>query len=61
MARTPEDVLARRTRSLFLVAAASMEAAPVVAKTLASERDHNEEWQRKQKEAYLKVAKNFLF
>lgn len=61
MARTPEDVLARRTRSLFLDAAASIEAAPVVAKILASELDQNEEWQRKQIEAYQKVAKNFLF
>jgi glycerol-3-phosphate dehydrogenase len=31
MARTIEDVLARRTRALFLDAAAALEAAPVVA------------------------------
>ena len=31
MARTVEDVLARRTRALFLDARAAMEAAPVVA------------------------------
>ena len=37
MARTVEDVLARRTRALFLDARAAMEAAPAVAKVLAKE------------------------
>ena len=36
MARTVEDVLARRTRSLILDARASMEAAPAVARILAA-------------------------
>ena len=37
MARTVEDVLARRTRALFLDARAAMEAAPAVARLLAKE------------------------
>src|SRR5581483_1699215 len=37
MARTIEDVLARRTRSLFLDAAASLAVAPRVARLLATE------------------------
>jgi glycerol-3-phosphate dehydrogenase len=40
-----EDVLARRTRALFLDARASLEAAPGVAALLAGELGHDEAWQ----------------
>lgn len=57
MARTVEDVLARRTRSLLLDAAASGRAAPLVAHYLALELGRDEAWQRDQVRAYLEVAK----
>lgn len=61
MARTVEDVLARRTRSLLLNAKASIEAAPIVAKLLASElkKDHN--WEKEQVEAYTSLAKGYVY
>ena len=42
MARTVEDILARRTRALFLDARAAMEAAPAVADLLARELNRSE-------------------
>lgn len=48
MARTVEDVLARRTRALLLNAKASIEAAPVVAALLAKELGRDQAWQDKQ-------------
>ena len=39
LARTVEDVLARRTNALFLDARAAIGAAPLVASTLAKERE----------------------
>ncbi len=46
MARTLEDVLARRTRSLLLDARASAEAAPEAARLLARELGRDEAWAR---------------
>ncbi len=45
MARTVEDVLARRTRALFLDARASLEAAPEVARLMAETLGRDERWQ----------------
>lgn len=59
MARTVEDVLARRTRSLLLGAKASIEAAPVVAALLARELGHDEKWQQQQISDYTKLAKGY--
>lgn len=56
MARSVEDVLARRTRSLFLDAAASLEAAPQVAMLLAAELGVGEDWQQEQLAAYRSLA-----
>ncbi|MGI0483988.1 glycerol-3-phosphate dehydrogenase/oxidase [Pantanalinema rosaneae CENA516] len=56
MARRVEDVLARRTRSLFLDAAASLEAAPNVAMILATELGFSQEWQQQQVAAYRSLA-----
>jgi glycerol-3-phosphate dehydrogenase len=59
MARTVEDVLARRTRSLLLDARASVEVAPRVAALLAGELGRDEEWQRRQVAAYGEVARGY--
>jgi glycerol-3-phosphate dehydrogenase len=46
MARTVEDVLARRTRTLLLGARSSIEAAPKVAGLMARELGKDEAWTR---------------
>ena len=48
MARSVEDVLARRTRSLLLDARASIEAAPRVAELMAAELGKDEAWVKDQ-------------
>ncbi len=60
MARTVEDVLARRTRSLLMDAGASIEAAPEVAQIMAAALGRNRHWQEEQVEAYRTVARNYL-
>ena len=59
MAQTVEDVLARRTRALFLNAKATIEMAPKVAKIMAVELDKDEEWENSQVEKFLKVADSY--
>jgi glycerol-3-phosphate dehydrogenase len=59
MARTVEDVLARRTRALFLDAEAARESAGRVASILAGELKRDEAWQRSQVEAFLKVSEGY--
>ncbi len=61
MARTVEDVLARRTRALLLNAKVSIEAAPAVAAILAKELGRDAEWQRQQIEDYTTLAKGYVF
>jgi glycerol-3-phosphate dehydrogenase len=56
MARTVEDVLARRIRVLFLDAEAAVAAAPRVAQLLASELGRDAAWQSDQVTKFLKVA-----
>lgn len=60
MARTVEDVLARRTRALLLDARASLEAAPKVAALMAQELGRDPEWQRQTVEAYTAVARHYV-
>lgn len=60
MAMTVEDVLARRTRALFLDAAAAIEAALVVASIMAMEMNMNEDWIDKQVNAFKQVAQTYL-
>ncbi len=60
MARTVEDVLARRTRALFLDAKASMEMAPEVAKLMAAELDQNRKWQKQQVQEFRELAAGYL-
>jgi glycerol-3-phosphate dehydrogenase len=59
MARTVEDVLARRTRALLLDARASVEAAPAVARLMAEELGREEAWEAAQVEAYREVARGY--
>jgi len=59
-ARTVEDVLARRTRALFLNAAAALAAAPEVARLLARELGHDAAWQARQVESLRVIAGTFL-
>ena len=60
MARTVEDVLARRTRSLFLDARASIEIAPAVAHLMAKELSRPPSWEKSQIEHFQSLAKNYL-
>jgi len=60
MARTLEDVLARRTRSLLLDARASAEAAPEAALLLARELGRDGAWAALQTEAYRRLAAGYL-
>jgi glycerol-3-phosphate dehydrogenase len=60
MARTVEDVLARRTRALILDAKTSMEIAPKVATIMAKELKNNKAWEKDQVSNYLTLAQNYL-
>jgi glycerol-3-phosphate dehydrogenase len=60
MARTVEDVLARRTRALFLNARAAMEMAPAVADLMASELGWDETAKARQLSAFREVAEGYL-
>jgi len=61
MARSVEDVLARRTRALFLDARAAIDAAPRVAECMAAELKRDEAWQREQVAAFLKTASAYVY
>ncbi len=61
MARTVEDVLARRTGALFLDARASMDAAPETARGMARELGRDERWEAEQVAAYRALASRYLF
>jgi len=60
MARTIEDVLARRTRALFLNARAAQEMAPAVAGLMASELGWNDGFSARQLEVFRHTAQNYL-
>ncbi|PAP75363.1 glycerol-3-phosphate dehydrogenase/oxidase [Rubrivirga marina] len=60
LARTVDDVLARRTRALLLDARASIEAAPEVAALLAAELGHDKEWEAGQVEAFVEIARGYV-
>ncbi|RYY29170.1 MAG: glycerol-3-phosphate dehydrogenase/oxidase [Sphingobacteriaceae bacterium] len=60
LARTIEDVLARRLRVLFLDARAAIKMAPAVADLLASELNYNTEWKEKQLQTFIKLANQYL-
>jgi glycerol-3-phosphate dehydrogenase len=60
MARTLEDVLARRTRALFLNARAAIEMAPAVAHLCAHELVRNNQWEADQVQSFTETARNYL-
>jgi len=60
MARTVEDVLARRTRALFLNAGAAISLAPKVAAIMAEEMNKNKDWIDTQIAAFNAVAANYI-
>jgi glycerol-3-phosphate dehydrogenase len=60
MARTVEDVLARRTRALFLNARAAIEICPAVAKLMAAELGRDETWEHEQVAEFERLAAGYL-
>ncbi len=60
MARTVEDCLARRTRTLQLDARESLRLAPRVAEIMAQEMGYNKKWEIKQIEAFTSLAKGYI-
>jgi glycerol-3-phosphate dehydrogenase len=60
MARTVEDVLARRTRALFLNARAAIEMALLVAELMAKELGRNQRWIAGQVSSFTELAMGYL-
>ena len=60
MAMTVEDVLARRSRALFLNAEATLALAPKVAKIIAEEAGHDQGWIDQQIKEFNALAQNYL-
>jgi glycerol-3-phosphate dehydrogenase len=60
MARTVDDVLARRTRSLVLDARAAAEAAPAVADLMARELGRDSGWASDQVDAFQQLAAGYV-
>jgi glycerol-3-phosphate dehydrogenase len=60
MAQTVEDVLARRTRALFLNAKAAIKIAPKAAEIMAQELGKDKIWIEKQIKEFNETAKNYL-
>ena len=59
MARTLEDVLARRTRALFLNAQAAIRMAERVVELMAPELGRDQEWQAEQLRSFRQTAGNY--
>jgi glycerol-3-phosphate dehydrogenase len=59
MARTAEDVLARRTRALFLNARAAVRMAPRVAGLMARELNRDAAWQAAQRQSFEALARSY--
>jgi glycerol-3-phosphate dehydrogenase len=60
LARTVEDVLARRTRALFLNARAAIEMSPAVATLMAAELGRDDSWIAAQVSAFREVAAKYV-
>jgi len=60
MARTVDDVLARRVRVLYLDARASVELAPKVASVLAAELGRDYKWEQQQVKEFTEMAKAYV-
>lgn len=61
MARTVEDILARRTRALLLDAQAAIEAAPEVSRLLANELGRDSSWAAASAGAFRELAGGYLY
>jgi glycerol-3-phosphate dehydrogenase len=59
MARTVADVLARRTRAIFLNAKAAIEMAPLVAGLMADELGKNTDWKESQLTGFARLAEGY--
>ncbi|MEP7076372.1 MAG: FAD-dependent oxidoreductase, partial [Acidobacteriota bacterium] len=59
-ARTVEDVLARRTRALFLNADAALETAPKVAAIMADELSRDDKWIQDQLNNFRRLVQSYL-
>jgi glycerol-3-phosphate dehydrogenase len=55
-----EDLLARRTRALFLNAKASREIAAEAASLMAQEMGHDPEWEKNQLESYYQLVSYYI-
>jgi glycerol-3-phosphate dehydrogenase len=60
MARTVDDVLARRTRALYLNSRAALAMAPAAARLRAAELCRDEAWQRAQVEEFGRIARHYV-
>ncbi|MFW6100237.1 MAG: FAD-dependent oxidoreductase [Bacteroidota bacterium] len=60
MARTVDDVLARRVRALPLDARAAVDMAPEVARILAEELGKDEQWQKEEVERFTSLANGYF-
>ena len=60
MARTVDDILARRVRALFLDAKAAIEIAPLVASILAKELGEDKLWQQQQINEFTTIANHYV-
>ena len=60
MARTVDDVLARRVRVLYLDARRSIRLAPAVAAVLAAELGRDRSWEQQQVEEYTELARGYI-
>ncbi|WP_114937342.1 glycerol-3-phosphate dehydrogenase/oxidase [Mucilaginibacter endophyticus] len=60
MARSVEDILARRTRVLFLNARLAIKMAPEVARLMAGELGKDTTWETAQVNAFNETAKNYI-
>jgi glycerol-3-phosphate dehydrogenase len=60
MAMTVEDILARRSRLLFVDALAAIEAAPKVAQVMSSILKEDQQWEEEQVSSFLTIANGYL-
>ena len=61
MARKVEDVLARRTRALFVDARAAIEAAPIVSQIMARELGKDDSWAGRSAQEFCELARGYVF
>jgi glycerol-3-phosphate dehydrogenase len=61
LARTTEDILARRTHALLLNSRAAIEAAPRVSALLAAELHRTAEQQQADLDAFLQLAQGYVY